>query len=65
MDCIQFSMLPWFQKEIKKNANNKYKLEVKRPNDCMHATKANKTITHCCIMLQVRECQIPSTYGHL
>lgn len=27
------TLLPWFQKEIKKNANNKYKLEVKRPND--------------------------------
>lgn len=31
MDCIQYSMLSWFQKEIKKNAN--YKLEVKRPNE--------------------------------
>lgn len=27
------TLLPWFQKEIKKNANYKYKLEVKRPND--------------------------------
>lgn len=33
MDCIQYSMLSWFQKEIKKNANYKYKLEVKRPNE--------------------------------
>lgn len=27
------TLLPWFQNEIKKNANYKYELEVKRHND--------------------------------
>lgn len=65
MDCVQYSMLPWFQKEIKKNANYKYKVEVKRPNDWMHVIKANETITHCCTKLQALECQITSTSAHL